>query len=135
MNRGNASSGRQPRANADPHRCGQGAGAMSLYAHFERAAATWPDRPALRIHPGNAPWRCYTYRQLLDAAAQLDTALTRFGLEPGDRVVLCAESGPEWGIAYVALQRAGLVAVPLDPQLTASQVAQAARFSGARVLL
>jgi long-chain acyl-CoA synthetase len=136
MNRGNTSSAAQPRVNAGPHPSGQdGGAAMSLYAHFERAAATWPDRPALRIHPSNAPWRCYTYRQLLDAAAQLDTALTRFGLEPGDRVVLCAESGPEWGIAYVALQRAGLVAVPLDPQLSAPQVAQAARFSGARVLL
>lgn len=136
MSRGNTDAAAQPRVDAGPHPTEQNAGdAVSLYAHFEKAAATWPDRPALRIRRSDAPWLCYTYRQFLDAAAQLDAALARFGLRTGDRVVLCAESGPEWGIAYVALQRAGLVAVPLDPQLSASQVAHAARFIGARVFL
>lgn len=136
MTRGNTNPAAQPRMNAGQHPSGLGAGAdMSLYALFERAAATWPDQPAVRIRRGDAAWLCYTYRQLLEAAAHVDAVLTRFGLATGDRVVLCAESGPEWGIAYIALQRAGLVAVPLDPQLSTPQVAQAARFIGASVLL
>src|SRR5437763_1108691 len=56
MNRDNTPSTAQPRVKAGPHPSEQDAGAaMSLYAHFERAAATWPDRPALRIHPSIAP--------------------------------------------------------------------------------
>jgi long-chain acyl-CoA synthetase len=107
----------------------------NLFEFFEQAAVRCPDRPAVRIGRGDSPWLSYSYRDLLAAAARLDADLLRSSLEAGDRVALYAESSPEWAVAYVALQRAGLVAVPLDPQLSASQVAEAVGFTGTRLAL
>ncbi|MGE7435600.1 class I adenylate-forming enzyme family protein [Kitasatospora sp. NPDC001175] len=39
---------------------------------------------------------------------------TRYGLRPGDRVVIAMRNLPEWQIAFWATQLAGLVAVPLN---------------------
>ena len=60
--------------------------------------------------------------------------LTERGLAPGDRVAICAENGPEWGLTYLAIMRVGLTAVPLDPQLPAAEAWSAARFAKAKLI-
>jgi malonyl-CoA/methylmalonyl-CoA synthetase len=49
------------------------------------------------------------------------------GLEPGDRLVLCARSSTELVIAYVAALRAGLVVVPLNTAYTEAEVQRIVR--------
>jgi fatty acyl-CoA reductase len=107
-----------------------------VYDLFERTAATYGERTAAQIsrQDGNR-WVRYSYRQLTDAAAHIHAQLAAHGLAAGDRVVIYSESNPEWGLAYLGLQRAGMVAVPIDPRLPAGKVFDIAQHVGAKVIL
>jgi acyl-CoA synthetase (AMP-forming)/AMP-acid ligase II len=74
--------------------------------------------------------------------AQWDTTATRLarglleaGVTPGDRVALHlqAPNALRWMTAYVAVHRAGAVAVPFNAQLTRPEVARMMEHSGATV--
>ena len=59
----------------------------------------------------------------------------RWGSSKGDRVVLLAYNCVEWMEIYVALARAGLVAVPVNFRLTAPEIAYIASHSEARAII
>lgn len=56
----------------------------------------------------------------------------KLGLKLGDRVVLWGENCPEWGVAYLALVRAGATVVPLDRQTPHDEAARLAKFVEAK---
>jgi acyl-CoA synthetase (AMP-forming)/AMP-acid ligase II/uncharacterized membrane protein HdeD (DUF308 family) len=60
--------------------------------------------------------------------------LLRLGLEPGDRVAILAYNCIEWMEIYIALAKAGLVAVPVNFRLLASEIQYIAEHSSARAL-
>lgn len=96
-----------------------------------RTAAEHPARPALQMWRGDR-WESWTYRQLLQTSQRLAALLLEEGLEPGDRVILLAESQPAWVIAYLSASAAGLTVVPMDPQTRPQEVIAAAEFTEAR---
>ncbi len=106
----------------------------SLFEIFRHSAERFPEKHALQIRRGNR-WVRYTYDEALRATGTLMRRFTERGLAPGDRVAICGESSPEWGLTYLAAMRAGLTAVPLDPQLPPADVWGAVRFAGARLVL
>jgi len=61
--------------------------------------------------------------------------LKRIGLRRGERCALLSESRWEWLVTDLALATAGIVSVPLDPDLSSEQVAYAIRQSGSRSIL
>ena len=63
-----------------------------------------------------------SYAQWDKRASQLAVALLNTGLQPGDRVAVLATNCLEWMEIYVALVRAGLVAVPINFRLAANEV-------------
>ncbi len=63
-----------------------------------------------------------TYTQWDRRASQLAHALLNTGLQPGDRVAVLATNCLEWMEIYVALARAGLVAVPINFRLAANEI-------------
>ena len=67
--------------------------------------------------------RAMTYREWDARATRLAAALLGRGLRKGDRVGLLAANCIEWLEIYVALARAGLVAVPVNFRLTGSEIA------------
>ena len=110
--------------------------ASCVYDLFERTATAFGERTATQIRSKDeGTWIRYSYRQLLDAAAHVHAHLAEKGLEAGDRVVIYSESAPEWGLAYLGLQRAGLVPISLDPHLSADSVFDAARRTDAKLIL
>ncbi|MBI3830352.1 MAG: AMP-binding protein [Planctomycetes bacterium] len=56
-------------------------------------------------------------------------------LQFGERVVIWCENGPEWTLAYLAIQRAGGVAVPLDRQLPPAEAAGLIKYVDARAVV
>jgi long-chain acyl-CoA synthetase len=50
--------------------------------------------------------------ELFDRARRIGSGLSALGIEPGERVVVTMANGPEVGIAYNALWRAGAVVTP-----------------------
>ncbi|NMG45279.1 AMP-binding protein [Aromatoleum toluvorans] len=67
--------------------------------------------------------RSLTYAQWDERASRLAAGMLGLGLAKGDRVAVLAYNCVEWMEIYVALARAGLVAVPLNFRLTAPEIA------------
>jgi len=76
-----------------------------------------------------------SYRELRAAALATASRLASLGVRPGDRVVLSGANQPAWPIAYFGILRAGAVAVPVDPGIEASQLANIVRSSTATIAL
>ncbi|MBU0719694.1 MAG: AMP-binding protein [Planctomycetes bacterium] len=105
----------------------------NLFDVFRRSAQRFPAKFALQTRRANR-WVRYTYDEALRATGTIMRRLGERGLQPGDRLVICGENGPEWGLTYLAAMRAGLTAVPLDPQLPPADVWAAARFVDAKLV-
>ncbi len=79
--------------------------------------------------------RRLTFAQWNDRATRLANGLLALGLSKGDRVVLLAYNCVEWMEMYVALARAGLVAVPVNFRLTPPEIGYIAQHSEARAVI
>jgi long-chain acyl-CoA synthetase len=94
------------------------------------AAAARPDHPALVTRTSQLTWGVVDQRVDRGARALADRGLTK-----GDRVALMLGNRPEFAIAYFAVLRAGLVAVPLNTGSTAHEVTRQLADAGAGLLL
>ncbi len=104
-----------------------------LFDVFRRAAQLQPNKPALQIRR-QGRWMRYSYDEAVRAAGSIALRFEECGLHRGDRVIVWAENGPEWGLTYLAAMRSGFTAVPLDPQLSAQDAIAAARFVDAKLV-
>lgn len=116
----------------DP-RAGRSILGETLYEVFEKSARAFPDKAALQIQR-DKKWVRYTYAEALMATGAIVRRLQEKGLKLGDRVAINAENGPEWGLVYLAIMRAGMTAVPIDPALPAKDVWAMARFARCRLV-
>jgi fatty-acyl-CoA synthase len=92
-----------------------------------------------RLHPHKLgvrdSQRELTFARWHERANRLANGLLGLGLVKGDRVVLLAYNCAEWMELYVALARAGLVAVPINFRLTPPEIAYIASHSEARAVI
>ncbi|MCD2186668.1 AMP-binding protein [Actinomycetospora soli] len=87
---------------------------------FERLTWSYPDQVAIVGRPGahaDARFAAVTYREADRTANRVANALIARGLEPGARVLLFCENSVEAYLAKVGIAKAGLVAMPLNPNL------------------
>ncbi len=99
----------------------------------EAAAENHGNRIALRMS-GERRDRL-TYRELKRVSDRAGLFLAGLGVGKGDRVLLAGENQPEWAAAFFGILQAGAVAVPVDAQLSAAEIANLARSSGSRVAI
>ena len=93
---------------------------MSIPAVLLRAAERWPHGVALI---DDASGRTWTFPALARECAGVGSRLRASGLEPGMRVAILADAQPEYLFADYGAMAAGLVRVPLDPALSAAELA------------
>ncbi|HRZ66493.1 MAG TPA: AMP-binding protein, partial [Spirochaetia bacterium] len=91
-------------------------------------AERFGDRLALAMAEGDG----IGYRELERLSRRAAALLARLGVRKGDRVAILSENRPEWGLASLAIARAGAVAVPILADFPAEQVANILAHSGAR---
>ena len=87
---------------------------------FERMTWSYPDQVAIVGRPGaysEERFRQVTYREADRIANQVAHGLLARGLEPSARVLLFCENSVEAYVAKVGIAKAGLVAMPLNPNL------------------
>jgi long-chain acyl-CoA synthetase len=101
---------------------------------FSETVARFGDRPAVEIQRPDRVDR-FTYRQLHDMASAWASWLTQQGIRHGDRCAILAANDAHWCAAYLGILKRGAVAVPLDTNYSAAQVATIARDSGAKLIL
>ena len=94
---------------------------------------------ALRIHRDRAALvfedEVVRYADLDHRSRCIAGGLRSLGASPGDRVALLLPNGIEYVVADLAIARTGLVKVPLNDLLAASDVAYCLEHSGASILI
>jgi len=73
-----------------------------------------------------------TYRELREKVKLLASGLLARGHTRGDRIGICSENSPFFVISYLAIMRAGLVAVPFQTELAAETFARIVSDAGIR---
>ena len=76
-----------------------------------------------------------TFAELARMAAQSRARLAAKGLSPGDRCVILAENDARWCATLLGILQIGAVAVPLDTNYAAKQIARLLEDCGARLLV
>jgi malonyl-CoA/methylmalonyl-CoA synthetase len=104
-------------ADAEPEALRAELAAGTLGEAFAATAAERPDAPALEID-GVA----LTHGELDARAARVGGFLRSRGVEPGDRVLLCAPTSMDLVVAYLGIVRIGATAMPCDAALTAAEL-------------
>jgi long-chain acyl-CoA synthetase len=79
--------------------------------------------------------RRFTYRQVRRHVDAVAAALAARGIGPGDHVVIISPNCAEWIVAFLAILRAGAVAVPLYSELNPEEVYHLVRASRSRLVL
>jgi len=79
--------------------------------------------------------RDLTFAQWNARACQLANALLELGLGKGDRVAVLAYNRVEWMEIYIALAKAGLVAVPVNFRLVAPEIQYIAEHCAAKAFI
>ncbi len=100
---------------------------------FADTAARFGDRAAIEIQRTDRLDR-FTYRELNTMAGARATWLASKGVGKGDRCAILAHNDAHWCAAYLGILKLGAVAVPLDTNYSAAQVATIVRDSGAKML-
>jgi long-chain acyl-CoA synthetase len=101
----------------------------NVHATLAEAVARWPDRPAI-VHEGET----ISYLRLLEMIETAARHLTLHGLGKGSVFAAYSPNRPELMLCYYAAARIGAVFVPVNPNLTPSEVAYTYRHSGAALL-
>lgn len=101
--------------------------------HFEAMALRVPDRTAFRLKiPGG--YTSVSYREAHAMARSAARGLLALGLEPSSRVAILSENRPEWVTAYLGAYLSGMVAVPLDTQISPEEWLRLIEDSDSRVI-
>ncbi|SCE83821.1 long-chain acyl-CoA synthetase [Micromonospora purpureochromogenes] len=107
--------------------------APDLADRLRRAAADHGDRPALHWREQRLTWSELDVRVSAVARA-LAAAVPAAPADPPARVAIALPNTPDFVVAYLATLRAGLVAVPVNPGLTARELRHVLADSGATLL-
>jgi long-chain acyl-CoA synthetase len=84
---------------------------------FEEMARRYPDRIAFRMKTPQG-YSTVPYREAYRQARGVASGLLALGIKSGSRVAILSENRPEWVVAYLGIYLSGMVAVPLDTQIS-----------------
>lgn len=100
---------------------------------FEETARRFPDRVAFRLKTPLG-YTSVPYSEAFRQSKAVATGLTALGLKRGSRVAILSENRPEWVVAYLGIYLAGMIAVPLDTQISPAEWRRLLEDSGAQVV-
>src|SRR4030043_722564 len=104
--------------------------ADTIYGSFEEATKKNPNKTAL-IHLGES----YPYSELKEMVLQFAASLHRLGIGEDDRVILNLYNLPQTIIAWLALQRLGVIPILVAPVYTAYDLKYLAKDIGAETIV
>ena len=104
----------------------------TIGAHFDRIAATYPERDAMIVRHQDVRW---TYSEFADRVDRLARGLIASGLQPGDRMGIWSPNCAEWLLAQYASAKAGVVLVNVNPAYRTSELEYVLNQSGCRMLV
>jgi len=103
-----------------------------IFEAFKRHRAERPDEPAFLIASGDR-YVPVSWRRFTDDIATVCWIAEKH--VPGAKVAVLGENSYEWIVTHAACALAGAVVVPVEPTLSADDIARRVRFVGASTLL
>ena len=88
------------------------------------------DRPAL----SNYNQETLYYKDVARKIAELHIFFEECGINPGDRIAVCAKNQVNWAVSYLAAMTYGAVVVPILHEFQPSNVAHLVTHCEARIL-
>jgi long-chain acyl-CoA synthetase len=84
---------------------------------FEEIVRRFPSRTAFRQKTPHG-YTTVAYQEAYRQSGAVAQGLLALGLKTGSRVAILSENRPEWVVAYLGIYLSGMVAVPLDSQIS-----------------
>lgn len=106
----------------------------AIFETFEKSAKNNTLRPAIAFLK-NGEKVHWTYRELLDRANRCAAVLRKLGLKQGDHVALISANDPNWSVVDLAVNKLGIVLVPIHTVLTVDQIAKVLDQSRSKMLV
>jgi long-chain acyl-CoA synthetase len=103
---------------------------QNIFEAFSTAATRFGDKTAV-IYLGTR----FSYRKLLALAENFAGSLRGQGIQEGERVILYLPNSIHWVVAWLGIQRAGAVVVPITPIYTDYDLRYIANDSGASCIV
>ena len=102
----------------------------ATFTRFDRMSEAYPGRTAI-IYLGES----FSYRRLRELSERFAGALADLGVRKGDRVMVYIANSVQWVIAFLGIQKAGAVIVPVSPIYTSHEIAYMIQDSGAAAIV
>lgn len=99
----------------------------TLAALFERSTALYEER----LFVSNIGEVEITYGQAKEKIAEIHDTFKKLGIKQGDKIAICSQNMPHWGIAYLAITSIGAVAVPILAEFHSNEIHHIIRHSEA----
>ena len=109
-------------------------GAPQTIVEIFRRAMQVKARPDVLNYKRGGEWRSLSSEELLLRVRRVALGLHALGLRRGDHAGILSESSPEWVVADVGCQFAGIINVPVYPTLAPQQVCYMMEDSGSLLL-
>ena len=103
----------------------------TLYELVKNSVETFASRTAFVMLGGEE----VTYEEVGKRIEHVQELLLGAGLKPGDKVALLSSNMPNWGVCYLAVTTAGMVAVPILPDFTTEELDMIIEHSEAKALM
>ena len=103
---------------------------MSLKLMLEEAARRYGEKTAIVLDDQRS-----SYADLDEASNKVAAALTKMGVNKGDRVAMLLSNSPEFVIIYFGIVKTGAIAVPLDTKYKVDELASFFNDSLPKVLI
>ena len=104
--------------------------AEPVFARFEAIVKRYPGKTAV-VYLGEK----FSYRRLKDLADRFAAGLAEMGVKPGDKVILYISNCIQWVVAFLGIQKAGAVVVPVSPIYTSHEIEYMVRDAGAETII
>jgi long-chain acyl-CoA synthetase len=102
----------------------------NIYDAFAAAAEKYGSKTAI-IYLGTR----FSYNRVVKLAERFASSLRAQGIEENDRVVMYVPNSVQWVIAWLGIQRAGAVVIPITPIYTVHDLKYIANDSGAKYIV
>ena len=99
----------------------------NIFEAFAKAAEKNGNKTAI-IYLGTR----FSYKTILGLAQNFAASLLASGVAQGERIVLYVPNSVHWVVAWLGIQRAGAVVVPITPIYTKHDLVYIANDSGAK---
>jgi long-chain acyl-CoA synthetase len=103
---------------------------QTIVEAFEARVAKHPDKTAI-IFLGTT----ITYAQMGEYVKRFAGALYQMGVREGEKMIIYIPNSPQWVIAWLGIQKAGGIAVPITPIYTSYDLQYIANDNGAETVI